>query len=293
MTAKISYPGLKCIIEFLEVSPRFRMTCRSSDLQKIDNRIPLRVNSLKIWKNKVSLDDMSYCTDQSGLNEQKRMKVDKSKEKLLRKYFEGRTNIHVNHVVFHETPVYRRILVTLQLNVNKLEIPSSSFVDYLDNIDTNCLPLKNLILSLYEPFDVNHPVIDSAQNVILRLIGHQDKLNGVEKLQREKLHIENTGFEQVDVVGIIRNWMENGKKIGTKYLLSGDIVCIYNTFLGIEREFGDFTKTLEEVNEPILDSLPQFSIPMSSTANILVYGTEKLVPRIVYRLVLRVVAVEE
>ncbi|KAF1746501.1 hypothetical protein GCK72_022957 [Caenorhabditis remanei] len=146
---------------------------------------------------------------------------------------------------------------------------------------------------LYEPFDVNHPVIDSAQNAILRLIGHQDKLNGTEKLQRGKLHIENTGFEKVDVVGIIRNWMENGRKIGTEYLLSGDVVCIYNTFLGIEREFGDFTKKLEEVNERILDSLPQFSIPMSSTANILVYGTEKLVPRIVYRLVLRVVAVEE
>ncbi|EFO89437.1 hypothetical protein CRE_19935 [Caenorhabditis remanei] len=44
----------------------------------------------------------------------------------------------------------------------------------------------------------------------------------------------------------------------------------------------------------ILTSQPQFSIPMSSTAIILVYGIEKQSgPRTVYQIVLRVVAIEE
>ncbi|KAF1768046.1 hypothetical protein GCK72_008007 [Caenorhabditis remanei] len=103
----------------------------------------------------------------------------------------------------------------------------------------------------------------------------------------------NIMSKNVDAVKIIKDWMKNGRKIGTEYLLCFSFgVWIKGVLKDLTREFNEFQNDLKGINVRFLAREPRFSIPMSPTSKIIIYGTRTLSSHgTVYQLVLKVVSV--
>ncbi|EFO99199.1 hypothetical protein CRE_17882 [Caenorhabditis remanei] len=313
MSPPLSYPALKLVLEYLDVKKRYHITSRNSVLQKIDHLIPLRAGNLIIWKDStVSLDDLEYSAEyinwKTNMEVNKVFKILKAKAKLMKKYLEGRPNIQVDHVSFYYVKSYSQVPLKLNLISNKLEaFCCSDFRIFLPMIDSRSFPLKKLKLTQEESIDVDHPVVHTAEDVIFQFSRENELFKDIEKLQREKLIIQNIMRGNVDAVRIIKDWMKNGREIGTEYLLCfSSNVWIQQMFRDIEREFNEFRNNLNGINvryvinknyfqfvlfNRFLNRKPRFSIPMSTASNIIIFGTEiQAKDGTVYQLVLKVVS---
>ncbi|EFO99104.1 hypothetical protein CRE_17885 [Caenorhabditis remanei] len=298
MPPPLSYPALKLVLEYLDVKKRYHITSRNCALQKIDKKIPLRVGTLIIWKDSsVSLDDLEYSAEYTKrkINREELLKIHVVNEKL-KKYLEERPNIHVDHVGIYSVKFYEQVPVKLNLITNKLHtFCCSDFRNSLPMIDSRSFPLKKLKLTQEESIDVDHPIIHTTEDVIFQFSKRNELIRGIEKLQRKKLTIQNIMNGNVDAVRIIKDWMKNGREIGTEYLLYFPFnVGIKGVLKDLKREFDEFRNNLKGVNVRFLKRAPRFSIPMCPTLKIIIYGTEiQSKDRTVYQLVLKVVSTDE
>ncbi|KAF1768038.1 hypothetical protein GCK72_007999 [Caenorhabditis remanei] len=298
MPPPLSYPALKLVLEYLDVKKRYHITSRSSALQKIDKKIPLRVGTLIIWKDSsVSLDDLEYSAEYTKrkINREELLKIHVVNEKL-KKYLEERPNIHVDHVGIYSVKFYEEVPLKLNLIANKLHtFCCSDFRNFLPMIDSRSFPLKKLKLTEEESIDVDHPVVHTAQDVILQFSQKNRLIRGIEKLQRKKLTIQNIMNGNVDAVRIIKDWVKNGREIGTEYLLCFfSNAWIQRMLRDLKNEFHEFQNNLKGVNVRFLKRAPRFSIPMNPISKIIIYGTEiQSKDDTVYQLVLKVVSTDE
>ncbi|EFO99092.1 hypothetical protein CRE_17988 [Caenorhabditis remanei] len=240
MPPPLSYPALKLVLEYLEAKKRFHITSRNVGLQKIDYLIPLRAGTVTIWKDtSVSLDNLEYKTDYKG-----------AFAKLMKKYLEGKPNIHAGCVYFYYVKSYKQVPLKLNLIINKLEtFCCSDFRKFLPMIDFRSFPLKKLEITQEESVNVDHPVVHTAEDVILQFNKPYEPMKGIEKLQREKLTIQNIMTRNVDAVKIIKNWIKNGRKIGTEYFLCFSFdVWIQGMLKDLKREFNEFQNDLKGIN---------------------------------------------
>ncbi|EFO99245.1 hypothetical protein CRE_17879 [Caenorhabditis remanei] len=285
MPPQLSYPALKLVLEYLDVKKRYHITSRNSALQKIDNTIPFHVKYLKIWKGCVYLEELHEL-----------LKNHEAKDEIVKKYLEGRPDTHVNHVKFLYMKSYEQVPLKLNLIINKLEtFCCSDFRNFLPMIDSRSFPLKKLKLIQEESIDADHPIIHTTADVVFQFNGQNEPMNGIEKLQREKLTILNIGYKNVDAVKIIKDWIKNGRKIGTEYFLCFTYLDWIQWVLSdLKNEFDEFQNDLEGINVRFLAREPRFSIPMSPTSKIIIYGTEiQSKDRTVYQLVLKVISTDE
>ncbi|EFO99266.1 hypothetical protein CRE_17883 [Caenorhabditis remanei] len=305
MPSPLTYLALKLVLEFLDVKKRYHITSRNSVLQKIDHLIPLRAANITIWKNlAVSVDDLEYNADY------KQIYTNWKAGKLVKEYLEGRPNIHVDRVGFYYVKSYEQVPLKLNLITNKLEtFCCSDFRNFLPMIGFRSFPLKKLILTQEESIDVDHPVVHTAEDVILQFSGQTKLIKSIEKLRREKLIIQNIMKGNVDAVKIIKDWMKNGRKIGTEYLLYFPFnVWIQETLRHLKSEFDEFQNDLEGINVRyvinksyfqfalfyrFLNRWPRFLIPMRPASKIIIYGTKVQKDRTFYQLVLKVVSTDE
>ncbi|EFO99078.1 hypothetical protein CRE_17993 [Caenorhabditis remanei] len=304
MPPPLSYPALKLVLEYLEAKKRYHITSRNSALQKIDKIIPLHVRDLEIWSDCVYVDNLSYATGFQHLFSswetdeelQELLKIHEAKEELVKKYLEARPNILVNCVGFYYVKSYKQVPVKLNLITNTLvTIGCSNFSNLLPIIDSRSCPLKKLKLFQDRLIYVDHPVVNTTEDVIFQFDGENELIKGIEKLHRKKLSIHNVGYENVDAVKIIKDWIKNGREIGTEYLLSFSFDFWMRRMLrDLKNEFDEFENDLEGINVRFLDREPRFLIPMSPTSKIIIYGTEiQSKNGTVYQLVLKVVSTDE
>ncbi|EFO99153.1 hypothetical protein CRE_17880 [Caenorhabditis remanei] len=286
MPPPLSYPALKLVLEYLDVKKRYHITSRNNGLQKIDYLIPLRVGTLTIWKDtSVSLDYLEYKTDYKG-----------TFAKLMKKYLEGKPNIHVGCVGFYYVKSYKQVPLKLNLITNTLvTIGCSNFSNLLPIIDSRSFPLKKLQLFQDRLIYVDHPVVNTTEDVIFQFEGENELIKGIEKLHRKKLSIHNVGYENIDAVKIINDWIKNGREVGTEYLLGFTFDFWMKRMLrDLKNEFDEFKDDLEGINVRFLAREPRFLIPISPTSKIIIYGTEiQSKNGTVYQLVLKVVSTEE
>ncbi|KAF1767748.1 hypothetical protein GCK72_007707 [Caenorhabditis remanei] len=59
MTYDLSYPGQRCIIEFLEANNRIHLVSRSPALQKAEKSIPFNLNHVQIASDALTLNNIS------------------------------------------------------------------------------------------------------------------------------------------------------------------------------------------------------------------------------------------
>ncbi|KAF1768029.1 hypothetical protein GCK72_007990 [Caenorhabditis remanei] len=255
MPPPLSYPALKLVLEYLEAKKRYHITSRNSALQKLDKIIPLRVRDLEIRDDCVSLDNLSYGTGFEYLFS--KWETDEELQELLK---------------IHEAKE--------KLVKKYLEAKPSILVDcvgfyYMKSYKQ--VPVKlNLITNTL--FD-----------------GENELIKGIEKLHRKKLSIHNVGYENVDAVKIINDWIKNGREVGTEYLLGFTFDFWMRRMLrDLKNEFDEFENDLEGINVRFLDREPRFLIPISPISKIIIYGTEiQSKDGTVYQLVLKVVSTDE
>ncbi|KAF1768045.1 hypothetical protein GCK72_008006 [Caenorhabditis remanei] len=297
MPPPLSYPALKLVLEYLEANKR-------SALQKIDYLIPLRAGNLTAWKDyRVSLDELEYSADykhvyinwKTDREEYELLKVHVAKKKLMKKYLEGRPNIHVGCVHFNYVKGYEQVPLKLNLITNKLETFCCSvvFTNFLPILDARSFPLKKLEIAQENTIDIDHPVVNTTEDVILQFIQPNEPMNGIEKLQRKKLTIQNIMDGNVDAVKIIKDWMNNGREVGTEYLLSFSFDIYFGqTLRDLKKEFNEF-QNMKGINGRFLRGASRFLIPMSPTSKIIIYGTRiQSKGNTVYQLVLKVVSTD-
>ncbi|KAF1768044.1 hypothetical protein GCK72_008005 [Caenorhabditis remanei] len=162
-------------------------------------------------------------------------------------------------------------------------------------IDSRSFPLKKLEITQEESINVDHPVVHTTENVILQFNQPYEPMNGIEKLQREKLTIRNIMTRNVDAVKIIKDWKKNGRKIGTEYFLCFSFdLWIEGMLKDLKREFNEFQNDLEGINVRFLNKQPRFLIPINPISKIIIFGTEiQSKDGTVYQLVLKVVSTDE
>ncbi|EFO89548.1 hypothetical protein CRE_22642 [Caenorhabditis remanei] len=64
MPVELSYPGLKCVLEFLEANKRIHISSRCPRLKHIERFLPLYLNTLTFLPNAVKLNKMMYEIDE-------------------------------------------------------------------------------------------------------------------------------------------------------------------------------------------------------------------------------------
>ncbi|EFO99211.1 hypothetical protein CRE_17878 [Caenorhabditis remanei] len=297
MSPPLSYPGLKCVLEFLDTKKRIHLTSRSRSLRKIDNSIPFRAKILFIWENCLLLDDIVFQTDleRSADTDKEvieRLKKEEANGKEMIAFLIRRFNIHVDEVTFFDVKSLHRCPVgKLDLIVNKISNSGSDFEEFLPMIDKRSFPLAEFSCLVKDP--INHPIVHSAKHLDFMMCQCHTKFPGVEKLPNKSAVFRHHGLNSGDILEIIKYWMKHGKDVGTEFLFgywkkqSESLKIMIKLLV---EQFPQYQNNLEGVSEKFLPEQPRFLIPIDSTKRIQVFG--KVPPKRYYdpqQLVLRVV----
>ncbi|EFO99101.1 hypothetical protein CRE_17984 [Caenorhabditis remanei] len=293
MPPGLSYPALKCVLEFLDAPQRIHITARTPSLKQIDKVIPLRVKYLLIDDFTLRFNEFFMtCTPvnvmfgvwrtQKVLHESicpNRFSFNNNRDKLFESYFGARSIIYVDWLV-SATGMYKpKSPQNFNFIINRLN--TNNFGDFMPI--TNQFPMKELKIEAITEILLDHPVVHSAKNIIIeQVVSSIDTyLPDIHKLRAKNVSIQysfkyDPVFTRIpyDLIRIIKYWIDHGKEIGTKYKFTSSFDDIYAVMTEAKREFNEFLSEAEKVDERVLIDLPQFYIPMKYdlSAKIFVYG---------------------
>ncbi|EFO99090.1 hypothetical protein CRE_17981 [Caenorhabditis remanei] len=278
MTPPLSYPALKLVLEYVELEKRIHLTSRSSFLQRIDKAIPVYARYFSLRGDNLTLDTFLFAVEHNYHRVE-----DEMNGKLLMHFLRGRSSINVALAVFTGVKTSQEIPVKLNLTINKLTTYYCNFEIVLPMINLRSLPITALSIILKEPTNVDHEIVHSAKNVCFEVNSLRNNLIGVEKLRNKSVQFEFQDLPITDVVRIIKYWIQHGKEVGTKFLLS----CFANSALdevmvNLQEEFNKARGYSEAINEHFLSG---FSIPLSSSSKLLVYEIGKHCDKLVLKVV--------
>ncbi|KAF1768678.1 hypothetical protein GCK72_000491 [Caenorhabditis remanei] len=284
MTNKLSYPGLKCVLEYLEANRRIHITARSPDLRRIEKSIPIHLKIVEIeegniWLNYIQMSP-SHCNEiefKRGIKCYKwcypmNLEFEKAKEKVREYYLGGRMNIYANHfgVSNREVESFPKFNVT----TNEMTVYDCLLDDIVQYINPNSFPLEELTVECYD--ELNHPHVCSAKKLCIELSDEQrnEYSTRINAIQNKNAELEYDTLEWTDVMGLIRYWMENEKETGTTIVCKGYHHGNSNDWIAtkLRNEFSEILSELTGVNDQYPNGTPGFSIPLTSTSKILVYG---------------------
>ncbi|KAF1768067.1 hypothetical protein GCK72_008028 [Caenorhabditis remanei] len=184
MPTALSYPGLRCVLEFL---------------------IPMKSDGLGFTNGRGKCFERIYPSN---------LKPEEAMKKLLNSYLGVRSKIYVKCFFFNrEIPKF--VPPNLILQINELRCCFSYIDGFLPIIDPSSFPLKTLRTAICELTNLNHPVLTSAQELIVlygfdgltQLIKHNNT--------NKRVTFEKYNFRPIDLLVLIENWKKNGKEIGT------------------------------------------------------------------------------
>ncbi|KAF1768687.1 hypothetical protein GCK72_000500 [Caenorhabditis remanei] len=185
MTNKLSYPGLKCVLEYLEANRRIYITARSPALQRVEKSIPIHLEFLAIEEDGICVNYIemspSNCNEIMFKRGKKcykwyypmKLEFEKAKEKMRQYYLGGRMSVYAD-----EVNLLDRLENSAKFNVTTNRLYVYYLNDSLQYINPNSFPLKQLTVECYEDF--NHPHIRSANSLqILRRLHLYDDVDGI------------------------------------------------------------------------------------------------------------------
>ncbi|KAF1768689.1 hypothetical protein GCK72_000502 [Caenorhabditis remanei] len=284
MTKKLSYPDLRCVLEYLEANRRIHITARSPALRRIEKSIPIHLEFLKIKEYNIELNDieMTLCSDNKIEFKKGEKRYDwdypvdlehkQAVEKMNEYYLGGRMNIYADDLWF----LNRQMDSFTKFNVKTNELTVFDFIlnDILQYINPNSFPLKKLTIECYDDF--NHPHIRSANSLRILLMYDREKHENAAKIvsiQNKNVELSYKNLEFMDVMVFIQYWMENGKEVGTTFSCSGyGYVAVDGILNQLKNEFNEIMSELDGVSDKNLIETSGFSIPLNSSSKILVYG---------------------
>ncbi|EFO99238.1 hypothetical protein CRE_17983 [Caenorhabditis remanei] len=272
----LTYLSLRCVLEYLDALKRIPITLRSRVLQRIDTRIPLRIKNIDIHNRQVIIDNKpiqpnrfwKVTDDKVELEERRRAEITK---KLFIYYLRGKSDIHVDKVLFNGVRNLENVQVKISMTVNKLSAHLCNIADFHMVISLKS-PLQELYLT-NQVIILDHPIVYTARSLILKTNKRGIRVPGIEKLPNKKVLVHECSNIEILVLRIINYWIENGKEVGTEYLFQlhyNTLSSILQRFLG---RFNEFQNKLEEVDDHFHPKASRFLIPINGTSlRIQVYG---------------------
>ncbi|EFO99215.1 hypothetical protein CRE_17888 [Caenorhabditis remanei] len=278
MPLPLSYPALKLVLEYVKVEKRIHLTSRSSFLQQIDKAIPVRAKVFWIQEGYLSLDGFQFDVQQKS----RYTSEDKKNGKLLMSYLKGRSSVNVDSAIFETVKTSQDIPLKLDFTVNSLTTFCCNLNVVFPMINPCSFPLTEFTMIPYEPTNVDIEIVRSAKQLSITT---DDELIGLEKLPNKSVLLIRP---VTDAVRIIRYWMENGKEVETEFaMICSQRFDLVEMLDALQEKFQEVREELEEIDEHIL---PGFSIPLSSSSKLLVYGIVKNENEVyTFELVLKVV----
>ncbi|KAF1767995.1 hypothetical protein GCK72_007956 [Caenorhabditis remanei] len=299
MTSPLTYPSLKCILENLEATRRLHITARTPSLQKINNQIPLRFDSISINSDSLKINELSiefrwsymYFSQMEYLMKRNISgSPDEKMEKLLNKYFCGRSNLHVDTLDLGPGTVPA---MNIKLRVNSLK-PSVDhyFEPALFLLHPDSFPLKTLKTTVIGPETYEHPVVKSAETLILS-IGPDEPpipLETIKKLTNTTVvfHYLQYPMTKFDVIGLTKYLRANPSEHSTIYNITSEhFLCVHNLLFQLGIAFNEFGSELTGVQGRFIPTTFRLLIPTDEAkTQIQVYG---IVETDQWRLVIKVV----
>ncbi|EFP11389.1 hypothetical protein CRE_09702 [Caenorhabditis remanei] len=279
MTNKLSYPGLRCVLEYLEANRLICITARCPALRRIEKSIPIHLKFLRI-SHSIGFNDIEmgmYFDNQIEFKKGEKsflrqypidLEFEKTKDKMREYYLGGRMNIYADDFWFFKRGV--ESFPKFNVTTNEMTVYNFLLNDILQYINPNSFPLKELTVECYD--DLKHPHVCSANKLCIELSDDQrnEYSTRIKAIQNKNAELIYDTLEWTYVMGLIRYWMENGKDTGTNFVCKGyhgdsndEIVT------KLKNEFSEIMSELAGVDDQFP---PGFSIPLTSTSKILVYG---------------------
>ncbi|KAF1768063.1 hypothetical protein GCK72_008024 [Caenorhabditis remanei] len=241
MPVGLSYLGLRCVLEHLDAVKRIHIASRCAVLRRCEKSIPLRLNYLCIGS-ELRLD---YCLIwlsyemELEFNDTRRTRVytrdeprsvlhavsvsqnldhQTANEKINQYYMGGRTSVYVKRLDIFGSASSLSWSVDSMFKITELNAEDNYFEDFLPIIDPISFPLKSLQTKTAGLHTYDHPVFRSAEALSFNLFEEHSE---AEIICLHKLPCKTILFEYdlewINIVRMIRYWMENPKEIGTKY----------------------------------------------------------------------------
>lgn len=279
-------PALQCVLENLEVTKRAHIVARSPALQELDELVPIIVERISLNKQSLTIRDLKiqpvpkektvkFEDIEKGIIAVKPLPENlKGKDAIKRIYdvYLGiRSDIYVDRVKFLSSTI--ELPENLNLTINGLDTHTHSVEPFLQYIDKSSFPLEILKTVIKEEVTMKHPVILSAEDLLI--VVKEDagikQLTEYQKIERPVLFFKYYNLQTDSVVELIRDWRANKKAVGTIYnFIDEDEECVM-VVLELEEIFGEFKNELKSVQEIFHPTLPRFLIPIDETSQIQVY----------------------
>ncbi|KAF1768054.1 hypothetical protein GCK72_008015 [Caenorhabditis remanei] len=286
----LTYPALKCILEFIDVAKRLNITARTKSLKIIDKSVPLRLPTLQLCSDRIIIHNLGirsvlqyrvdiFYKDQYVKGGMVNFGKIEAMRRLFKYYLGDRSNIYVDSIVFEEK-VRNLLPPELNFTINKLETHYCSFGEFLPMINPNSFPLRKLSMvypEILSNLTLDHPIVHSAGHLYLNVgtRGDQSPMSDIQKLCNKSAFIKSISMKSDDCVKIIRYWRENGKEVGTKFIFTFYLPnCIVPMIKALQEPFEEFQDKLEGLNERrFIAGLPRFAIPINNHSTVILAYT--------------------
>ncbi|EFO99217.1 hypothetical protein CRE_17974 [Caenorhabditis remanei] len=298
MTSKLSYPGLRSVLERLEPVKRIHITSRSSTIQRFDKSIPIHFQNIHFDANGLTLNNVSIHHTMNEISFLwnyiticKQNAFDEiQKENIPEYYLGGRSNIYVDQLRFRGVSSDLALPMGARLITNEVVTRCWCFDKILTIIDPDCFPLKRLTLKVRNPNIFEHPVVISTENLTIEVSTSVNTRRSIDyrKLRNKNVIVERGVLLTNLFVNLINNWKESEKEIGTKYVFNGP-----QNSSNIDRLLSELGRRFNEfLCSGIIFGPPRFSIPINKTSAIKIYVIDAHGSTINKSLVLEVAAAE-
>ncbi|EFO96165.1 hypothetical protein CRE_14681 [Caenorhabditis remanei] len=295
MTYNLSYPGQRCIIEFLEANKRIHLVSRSPALQKAEKSIPFNLDHVQITPFSLTLNNICiqiYPATEQIPEDDARYERRPAEVRMQPGFIRSGHSDSVWHRKFNEVvfmrnreriasrPIPENVKDYIALEkLNQIITNREDFKYYLPLIDSSSFPLKKLKIPFLGSEIFEHPIVQNSDCLTideLSLINDTIPLNDIRNLTNKTVVIQHSKMRIEEMMTLIRDWLRGEKSIGTTLMLEKSFMPINQAiFRSIKETFKEFENDLEHVEENFLLNCPRFCIPINNMSNLLVYGISR------------------
>ncbi|KAF1767939.1 hypothetical protein GCK72_007899 [Caenorhabditis remanei] len=283
MHLPLSYPGLQSVLEHLEAVKRAHIISRSPGLQIVDKLIPLCLEKFCITRDEMAINRLKIKYDEDEVEFKMNDKTSNRKgietrEDRMRKcinfYICGRSTVNVDSLSWNLYSLPDS--VDLKFRVNSLGAPYSCLHNAIIFIDPRSFPLKTAFTTISNTSTYDNQVVKSAESLTLFLL--DDRIVTVEdlkKLNNKKVVFERVSYSRIEMVSLIKYYIEKKKVAETTFMISTKRTDDINEMLyEFEQAFGEFRCDLDDVNDRFIPGSSKFLIPINNDSRIQVYAIE-------------------
>ncbi|CAL2034740.1 unnamed protein product [Caenorhabditis brenneri] len=287
MVIGLTYLCQECLLQYLDPNRRIQLSARCPSIRKLDELVPLRIETLTIREKEITLNRIRFRVDDSflemknqlGLKEfsihiTKNLPFNEMMNKLMGFFFNGRKNIKV-HRFKAKCALESVVPEGLKFMTPNLIIDQNSITTAGQFIHEDSLPIQHLVLgdwpSTVDRFPFNVDIVRNAKFLEI-IAAFQSEEDGwfqiISQLSNRQVSLAGFSFTYFTVALLIPSWREQLKDVGYK------IIVDYG-HANLERLPDELNSLLtgdvaENFGRERVYTAKHISIPLTRTSNVLI-----------------------